>query len=254
MNEGKKKGGKLKWIIVAVIVIIIIAAIGGSGDSEKKPADKKADSSAASEKSQEESKPEEPKQEEPVPEEAKTEHFEIDLTAGHYTAGIDIPAGIYNLTATSGTGNVNSSNMFDGGLNEVMGTPADDYTVETFNGVKLEENTTLSLTSSVVLHLVSENAAVSSMKARGASAAAPIDLTAGHYTAGTDFPAGTYNIVATGGSGNVNSDNMFDGGLNEIMGTENDGFSIQHFNNANFKEGATLTISSTSVQLIPVAE
>ena len=63
------------------------------------------------------------------------EHFEVDLSAGNYVAGVDIPAGTYNLTATSGSGNVSSSNMYSGGLNEIMGSPADEYTQETFNNL-----------------------------------------------------------------------------------------------------------------------
>ena len=52
----------------------------------------------------------------------QTEAYEVELSAGHYVVGVDIPAGIYDITAIKGTGNVSSSNMFDGGINQVMGT------------------------------------------------------------------------------------------------------------------------------------
>lgn len=79
-----------------------------------------------------------------------------------------------------------------------------------------------------------------------------IDLSAGNYTAGKDIPIGIYNITATSGTGNVSSSNMFDGGLNEVMGQE--GFGVTQFNNAVFTEGVTLTVSGTSIQLVPVGE
>lgn len=238
----KKKGGCLKTVFIVVAVIIVIAVIGavfgGNGDS------KKSDST--------------PKSNEPAPSEEKSqvveEHYEIDLSAGNYTAGTDIPAGTYNLTATGGNGNVSSTNMYSGGLNEIMGTPADEYTSDSFNGLKLEDGVILTLGGTVTLHLISENANVSGVSARSATDAAPIDLGAGNYTCGTDFPAGTYTIVATGGNGNVSSDNMYEGGLNEIMGTSNDGYSITQFNNATFQDGNTLTVSGTTIQLAPVGE
>ena len=118
------------------------------------------------------------------------EHFEVDLSAGNYVAGVDIPAGTYNLTATSGSGNLSSSNMYSGGLNEIMGSPADEYTQETFNNLSLPEGETLSLTGTVVLHIVSEDAQTGNMTSRVIGSETQTDLSAGNYTAGTDFPAG----------------------------------------------------------------
>lgn len=44
----------------------------------------------------------------------------------------------------------------------------------------------------------------------------------GNFVAGTDFPAGVYDIQAVSGNGNVSSDNIYSGGLNAIMGVKND--------------------------------
>ena len=180
------------------------------------------------------------------------EHYEIDLSAGNYIAGKDVPVGTYNITATSGSGNVSSSNMYNGGLNEVMGAENDGISQQSFNGLAMDENVTLSVGGNVVIHLVAEDAQTGNVTARGEASGTPVDLQAGNYTSGTDFPAGTYTIVATGGSGNVSSSNMFEGGLNEVMG--NDGFGITQFNNAVLPEGETLSISGTSIQLVPVGE
>ena len=187
-----------------------------------------------------------------------TDHFEVDLGAGNYVAGKDIPVGTYNFTAVSGTGNVSSSNLYDGGINAVMGTPANDYTQETYNNVSLDDDVVLSLGGDIVLHIVSENASTSTIQTRVVpDDAQAIDLTAGHYTAGTDFPAGSYNVIATSGFGNVSSDNLYDGGLNEIMGiagSDPTGLSIESFSNLTLDEGVVLSIDGVSVQLVPVGE
>lgn len=188
-------------------------------------------------------------------EEPKGEHFESDLSSGNYIAGKDLPAGTYNLTATGGSGNVSSSNMFDGGMNEVMGTPADEYTIETFNGLKLKDGDVLSLSGTIALHLVSDDALVSALKPREVSDTTPVDLQPGNYTAGTDFPSGYYNIVATGNSGNVNTigESLDEFYVNEILGIEEDGYTIHQFNNAHLADGTQLQLG-TSVQLVPVGE
>lgn len=187
-----------------------------------------------------------------------TDHFEVDLGAGNYVAGKDIPVGTYNFTAVSGTGNVSSSNLYDGGINAVMGTPANDYTQETYNNVSLDDDVVLSLGGDIVLHIVSENASTSTIQTRVVpDDAQAIDLTAGHYTAGTDFPAGSYNVIATSGFGNVSSDSLYDGGLNEIMGiagSDPTGLSIESFSNLTLDEGVVLSIDGVSVQLVPVGE
>lgn len=258
-KEKKKGGGIIKSIIIAVIALVLICALFGNSndksDDSTKQANTQADPDTQNVTSDNVSKSEpESEQTDSQPSEEAEEHYEVDLSAGNYTAGVDIPVGTYNLVATGGSGNVSSSNMFNGGLNEVMGNPADEYSIDSFSGLKMDDGIVLTLGGTVTLHLVSENAKLGGMTARSAADATPIDLGAGNYTCGNDFPPGTYNVVATGGNGNVNSDNMFSGGLNEIMGTTNDGLSIAHYNNAVFENGNTLSISGTSVQLIPVGE
>ncbi len=241
----KKKGGCLKVILSVIVIIIAIATIGAllGGDDNSKKAESTPDSKPNTNNSEEQKVEKE---------QVIEEHYEVDLSAGNYTAGVDIPVGTYNLSATGGNGNVSSTNIYNGGLNEIMGNPANEYSSDSFNGLKMDEGVILTLGSTVTLHLTSENANVSGMVPRPSVDSVPIDLGAGNYTCGTDFPPGTYNIVATGGSGNVSSDNMFNGGLNEIMGTTNDGLSITQYNNASFQNGNVLTISGTTIQLVPV--
>lgn len=255
-GKEKKKGSCLKTILIVIGVIIVIGIIGsiaGGGDSdsakESKPKDS-VENVTKTPKAEESSEAPEPTEfPEPV-----AEHYEVDLSSGHYIAGKDIPSGTYNLVATAGNGNVSSSNMYQGGINEVMGTPGDEFTQETFNGLILPEGETLSLSGSVILHISSDDALVSKVVSRTVGQEVQTDLAVGNYTAGTDFPAGTYTIVCTGGQGNVSSDNMFDGGLNEVMGSGNDGLSVKQVNNVQLPEGVVLTVSGTNIQLVPVGE
>jgi len=185
---------------------------------------------------------------------SQIEPFEIDLTAGNYTVGTDIPIGIYNLTAESGSGNVRGSNKINGGINETMANPADEYAIDFLSNANFDIGDTLSIGGTLTLHLQSDKADTGSMVARTNPDAKPIDLDSGKFISGTDFPAGIYTIFATGPSGNVNSSNINSGGLNEIMSNEKDENSIRIFKNALLPKGTTLTISNTSVQLIQVGE
>ena len=244
---------KILALLISSMMALSLAACGGGGSK----ADNKPDQTKEETKVQEEKK-EEPKVQEEKKEKPKIaeEHYEIDLTAGNYTAGVDIPIGTYNITATGGSGNVSSSNMYSGGLNAVMSNPIKEgISVDSYKGVKLDKDVVLSLRGTVSIHMVSENAQVAGVTPRTVADATPIDLTSGNYTAGTDFPAATYNIVVTSGSGNVSSDNMYKGGLNEVMGIQADpALYIPQFNNAVFEEGNALKVSGVSIQLVPVGE
>ena len=81
------------------------------------------------------------------------------------------------------------------------------------------------------------------------------EFSSGNYTAGIDFPAGKYDIVAVSGAGNVSSDNMYSGGLNAMMGTEEENQLMdmceQEYKNIDLPDGTTLTISGVQIQLVP---
>lgn len=158
-----------------------------------------------------------------------TELFETNLTAGYYTAGVDIPEGTYTLTAVAGTGNVNSSNMYSGGLNEIMSAQADEYSISEFKNPKLEAGVILNLSGTIELKISCDSASVSEMEQRNNPLTEEVQL----------------------GSGNVNSSNMYNGGLNEIFSTATDGYSISEFKNAQMEEGVELSISSCTVKLVP---
>lgn len=178
----------------------------------------------------------------------ETGAFEADLGAGFYTAGVDIPKGNYNLTAISGSGNVISK---DGNINEIMAYPADKYYIDTFNGANFKYGGTLFVGGDLVLHIKSDEAETNNMKPRQISGEVATDLSAGNYTAGTNFPAGTYNIVGIQGSGNVISG---EADVNEIISdAPKDGY-VTQINNVKFSDGDSLELSGCSVRLEPIGE
>ena len=184
--------------------------------------------------------------------------FEQEFSSGNYTAGIDFPAGKYDIVAVSGGGNVSSSNAFDGGINAVMGTEdknelMDMYEQE-YSNIDLPDGTTLSI-SGVTVRLTCDAASGAPLTPRNQVITETVDLGNGNFVAGEDFPAGVYNIVAVSGAGNVSSDNMFNGGLNAMMGTEEENQIMdmyeQEYKNIDLPDGTTLTISGVQIQLVP---
>ena len=78
-----------------------------------------------------------------------------------------------------------------------------------------------------------------------------VELSNGNYVAGEDFDAGTCDLIAVSGGGNVSSSNMYSGGLNAIMGTANDGFYEKEYKNIKLPAGTTLKISGVTIKLVP---
>jgi hypothetical protein len=132
-----------------------------------------------------------------------------------------------------------------------MGTEKNDMNIDTFNNAKLDIGIVLSINGNLVLNLQTDQADTSKMIERNNTLTKTIPLSSGNYTAGKDFPAGVYDVIATKGSGNISSSNLYKGGLNEVMGIESNDFTIKEFKHAIFDEGVTLSISGVSIKLVP---
>lgn len=240
-------GKKVAITIVGILwCVICLAMAPDTGNTDQVAQSDTTESSAKEE--QEEQTTQEATTEEVS--EAELEAFEMELSAGHYEIGVDMPAGKYNLECLSGMGNVSSSNMMDGGLNVVMSTDTSDgYSVDSFNNAKFSDGDILTVTSTAVVKVTSggvDKSAVSSRTPEGAE----IELSSGNFVAGTDFEAGVYDITCIEGMGNVSSSNIIDGGLNEVMDVSA-GNGITVFKNASLKDGIELTISGCKVKLTP---
>ena len=184
-----------------------------------------------------------------------TEAYSVQLTSGNYTAGIDIPIGVYNVTAVSGSGNVSSSNMYEGGINSAMGAedvddPYDMYE-QTFSNLDMAKDVVLSVSGGVTIELTSDAAQTKNLTKRTPEGS-ECTLSNGNYTSGTHFDPGVYDITIVSGNGNVSSSNMYEGGINAIMGTDNSfGIYDKEYKNVELPEGETLTLKDVEVKLTP---
>lgn len=245
-----QNNGCLTGCLTVVLIFFVLSIIGSLFSPPSKP-NKKPNSNNVSNPStlSDDSSS-------PVP----TIAVDMQLSSGHYTAGIDFPAGTYDLEAVSGGGNVSSSNMYNGGLNAVMGVSSKnisglDVYEQQYSNIELPEGTVLSI-SGPTIKITSDGASGAPLQKRDQPIDATISLGNGNFVAGEDFPSGTYDITAISGGGNVSSDNMYSGGLNVVMGTADKNANmldiyIQNFKNADFPDGTTLTISGVDIQLVP---
>lgn len=251
----KKKGGFLKGALIVIGVIIGIgiigAAMGGNGGESSQVSASVSASSAISETSTADAKSEASS--------VASIKFETELSSGHYTAGIDFPAGKYDIVAVKGGGNVSSSNPFNGGINAVMGVADKNQNVDMYEqeykNVKLDDGVVLSI-SGVTIKISCDEASGAPLSPRNQSITETVDLGNGNFVAGQDFPAGVYDIVAVSGGGNVSSDNLFDGGINAILGTADKNTSgldmyEQEWKNVNLPENAQLSVDGVKIQLVP---
>lgn len=189
---------------------------------------------------------------------ASTKSVELEFSSGNYTAGTDFPEGKYDILAVSGGGNVSSSNMYNGGINAVMGTEDKNATVDMYEqeykNVELPKGTRLSV-SGVTIRITCDKASTEPLTPRNQQIKDAVELGSGNFVAGEDYPAGVYNIIAISGGGNVSSDNMFDGGINAVMGTADQNQMIDmyvpEYKNIELPEGTRLTISKVNVRLVP---
>lgn len=177
---------------------------------------------------------------------------EYILSDGHYTVGIDIPAGKCDVSAVSGSGNLSSSNMFSGGINEMFGIEKGDLNLysQTFSGLKLPINETLSVSGGLKIKLT-YTSITSDFEPRVYDESKAITLSNGNYDIGIDIPAGVYNLFVVNGNGNISTSNLFSGGINEMIGTNNE-YYISEFHNLELKEKETLEISNgVTIKFIP---
>lgn len=167
--------------------------------------------------------------------------IEYILTTGFYTAGIDIPVGKCNVSAVSGSGNITSS---DYGINEVFGTERGD--VASFKGLKLPRDVTVEISGRLTIKLVYKTVD-DGISGRTYNITGAMDISAGNYAAGTDFKAGTYNLEAVSGTGNICTGDIE---VNEVFGLDEE--DVHEIKNVYLPEGAELSIDGNlTIKLIP---
>ena len=241
-NCGKPYISK-KTLIIGIIVIIFIAMIYSNGQ-EKQENDNNSNNSNTTNNNSNNNVVEEK-------EDLSTVATVYELSDGHYTAGVDLPIGKCNVTVISGSGNVSSSNMYNGGMNAIMGVEESTYSIKEFKGLQMNKNVVLSVSNGVTIKL-EYTSVTGNYIGRTYDESLAIELGDGNYTVGSDIKAGIYNIVVVSGNGNVSSSNMFDGGINSIMGVGDSSIYIKEHKNVTLNDNGTLTISNgVKVKLIP---
>lgn len=239
LDEGRE-GINIKRSLTLIVFLVIVAAVFAVGCGGSLPAPDMDPTSSAP--------PEEPEED--------TTEVEIELSSGHYTAGVDIPAGTYNIEAIEGAGNVYTDSLVQG-INALMGTEEANKTLgydfyeQEYSNIRINEGTVLSI-AGVKVRITSKNASGKPLKERNQDMSDSFTLKNGHFVAGEDFPAGVYDIIAEDGYGNVYSDNLIQG-INAIMGTEDNELlkPERTFKNVLLKERTTLSVDGVTVKLVP---
>lgn len=180
----------------------------------------------------------------PVDTTPATINVDKTLGSGFYTVGTDIPSGTYSFKATSGGGNVMTE---DGSINEIMGVSSKGSGYQpTFSNANLTDGAVLEI-AGVTLEVTCGSASGVPLQPRSQSITGTKQFSAGNYTAGKDFPAGTYDLKALSGGGNVTT---ADGKLNAIMGTDDDTYE-KTYSNVELDDGAVLQISGATISMTP---
>lgn len=226
------------WFILSAAVLVMALIASGGEDTAPQTAAPPSTSPAVT-------TPVQP----PAP---ATTAVRLTFSSGHYTAGVDFPPGRYNIEAVKGGGNVSSSNAFSGGINAIMGVAGQgDMFQQKFSNINLPKGTVLTI-SRVTVTLSSDSVSSAALQPRNQDIKDSVTLTNGHFVAGKDFPAGTYDISAVLGGGNVISSNLMSGGINAMMGVAGQGDVFEQLvRNVALTKDVTLSISNVTVRLAP---
>jgi len=94
-----------------------------------------------------------------------------------------------------------------------------------------------------------------SEKLPGGTSSEPIELSSGNYIAGTDFPAGKYNVIAKSGTGTVTSSDMEIYAMLGVVEPDSIGadFYEREYKNIFLAEGVTLKVNGVDIILEPVS-
>lgn len=252
--QRKQSSGCLTAAVCVTAVLLGIGIIGScTAKTKKQPVQQPDSAPAATEQNTPEQKAQTEAQTEP-----ELIHYEAELPDGFYTVGIDIPAGKYDIYALSGSGNVSSSNMFDGGINAMMGDESSNSLFEReYHNITLPDGEILHVRGALTVKIESDKASPEPLKPRNQSITETITLTNGYYTAGEDFPAGVYTLRAVEGGGNIFSEGSEETWLiNEILGTEEyvkkySAIYAQEYRNVKLSEGMCLKIDGLTIEMEP---
>lgn len=153
-----------------------------------------------------------------------------NLSAGTWKAGKDIPAGRYQITTTSGSGNlIITMNSYDRFINEILSSKDDGFgvtrvTTDIKSGDSIKIMSLNSVQFTRVKHVKSNT------------------LHSGYWTVGKDINPGKYKITTPKGSGNLFIYRGRDLLVNEILSSKTDKYSVKSVTTT-LKSGDRITIA-----------
>ncbi|MFP7153892.1 hypothetical protein [Weissella paramesenteroides] len=158
-----------------------------------------------------------------------------DLETGSgWLVGQDIKPGVYNISTSTGSGNLSSDGASE--LNIILGTAPDPEIGQLSNyRVILKKGEAIEISGIPSVHF--EAAQFSKPVSSG-------QLSAGDYKVGRDIKPGRYTISLVEGSGNISTD---DGSLNEILDTDTSMGVTK--TTVSLHKGAKLTFDVQTIQL-----
>lgn len=174
------------------------------------------------------------------------------VAQGYYTAGVDIPAGTFDITGVAGIGFVsapsNAANMCGPSYDD------EDYT-ETYRNFSLEEGDIFWVTGVQVQ--LDYSKITSDVTGRTYDESAALELGPGNYVVGTDIPAGRYNVRYISGDGGFISSDRYDGDCiasGNMDGDPDTGDYTDLISNVVLEDGETIEVTSgLTVSFIPEA-
>lgn len=198
------------------------------------------------------------------------------ITSGNFVSGVDFAPGEYDITAIGGTGQLYVYTPDDGESFKHMSENPDnsDYTnlIKQDNNVLLPSGSLITVNNMVIeLNLIDSQDKNRNINFDKNPANKEISLPQGKYTAGKDFPAGTYDLTYTEHYGNVWMSGMISTITKGAYKNENESVHLaaknankanesdrsaavefqNGFKNATFSEGDSLEVSSDNFKMTP---
>lgn len=175
--------------------------------------------------------------------------YEVVLSPGHYTSGVDLPPGTYTIEVLSGIGSISSTKMYSGSID---GKPQKSMTEDfekKIENAQLPKGIVLTITGNCVVKASTSTADYSKMDKLKNPATKAFSLNSGEFKAGVDFPPGIYDLSVVEGLGNVSSSNFFDCGIMQRMGIAD--LTGSTFNNLKLNKDTTITIDNLTISFSP---
>lgn len=173
-----------------------------------------------------------------------TRAFRAEFVGGHYTPGIDFPAGTYTITVLQGSGTIYYTEPSGAGKKYQVFAGKSGLPQQ----IELPLGEALSV-SGVKIRMESSNAAPDEPSDRENPATQEVTFSPGSYTVGKDFAEGVYNVIAVSGKGLVSSDSEGAAIHNELDAAGAD--YQKEYHNLILDSATRLSIIGVTVKLVP---